>query len=63
LGGIDPTVIASALPTDAATARALLRVPDFDGDPRPYLYRHLAALRDFYLTAAQRHLAVALWWD
>jgi hypothetical protein len=59
---IDPAAIATALPADAA-ARALLGDADVDGHPRPYLRHHFAALRDFYQTAAQRQLAIALWWD
>lgn len=31
--------------------------------PREYLARHLTALLDFYDGAAERELAVILWWD
>lgn len=32
-------------------------------DPRPYLLEHFAALRTFYAGAAERQLAVMMWWD
>ena len=53
----------AALPEDAAAALVSIGMREFDGHPRPYLHRHLAALRDFYAYATQQRLAVALWWD
>jgi hypothetical protein len=62
-GQVEPEVALAALPEDAAAAQASLGMREFDGHPRPYLHRHLAALRDFYAHAARRRLAVAHWWD
>ncbi|SCF16555.1 hypothetical protein GA0074695_3923 [Micromonospora viridifaciens] len=63
LGQVEPGAVLGALPEDATAALLSIGMPQFDGHPRPYLQRHLAALRDFYAHAAHRRLAVALWWD
>lgn len=60
---IDPAAVVAALPTDATAARAVAQLTGFDGHPGPYLHHHLAVLREFYLTASQRGLAMVLWWD
>jgi hypothetical protein len=62
-GQVEPEAVLATLPEDATAALASLGMREFDGHPRPYLHRHLAALRDFYADAARRRLAVALWWD
>jgi hypothetical protein len=62
-GQVEPEAALAALPVDATAALVSLGMPEFDVHPRPYLRRHLAALREFYAHAAQRRLAVALWWD
>ena len=63
LGQVDPGAVLAALPEDATAALLCIGMRQFDGHPRSYLQRHLAALRDFYAHAAHRRLAVALWWD
>jgi hypothetical protein len=60
---VEPETVLVALPDDAAAAVLSIGMRQFDGHPRPYLHRHLTALRDFYAHAAHRRLAVALWWD
>ncbi|MDZ5447287.1 hypothetical protein U2F26_32035 [Micromonospora sp. 4G57] len=63
LGQVEPEAVLAALSEDATSALLSIGMHEFDGHPRPYLHRHLAALRDFYAHAARRRLAVALWWD
>ncbi|MFY1596941.1 hypothetical protein [Micromonospora sp. WMMD737] len=63
LGYANPEAALAAVPLDAAAALAALGMPAFDGHPQAYLQHNLAALRDFYVHAARRRLAVALWWD
>ncbi|WP_143234779.1 hypothetical protein [Paractinoplanes atraurantiacus] len=48
---------------EVATALAAAQTPELEGHLDSYLRHHLGALRDFYTEAADRALAVALWWD
>ncbi|MET8835049.1 hypothetical protein ABZV78_14200 [Micromonospora sp. NPDC004540] len=63
LAAADPAVVLAAVPAEPAVATARLGLPTVDRDPRAYLRGQLLALREFYLAAARRRLAVASWWD
>jgi hypothetical protein len=63
--GLDPHVVLDALPADPAEARFRMGrgVEFLSGHPRDYLAPHFTALLAFYREAAERGLAVAVWWD
>jgi hypothetical protein len=65
LRDIDLERIFSALPADPQAVKDTLggNLHDFIGDPRGYLAEHFTALRDFYTTAADQHLAIVVWCD
>ncbi|MCO5998510.1 DUF1877 family protein [Actinoallomurus rhizosphaericola] len=65
LRDIDLERIFSALPADPQAVKDTLggNLHDLIGDPRRYLAKHFTALRDFYTTAADQHLAVVIWCD
>jgi hypothetical protein len=63
LEGWSGDAIIGDLATDAATAAAQLGVGELADDPRGDLGGHYEALRRFYLEAAARELATAMWWD
>ena len=59
---IDSTHIARAISTDPAQAERELGF-EAPTDPRGYIADHFHALRDFYVEAAGRRLAVVVWSD
>ena len=63
LEGYDGDAILGDLAPDASTASAQLGVGELADDPRGDLRTHYTALRRFYLEAAERGLATAMWWD
>jgi hypothetical protein len=62
---IDLERIFCALPADSQAIKDTLggNLHDLIGDPRRYLAKHFTALRDFYTTAADQHLAIVIWCD
>ncbi|MGH4034020.1 DUF1877 family protein [Actinomycetota bacterium Odt1-20B] len=63
LAAIDMNQFLALLPADAADAAQVTGFGSFDGDLRAYLADHFSTLRDFYLAAAARGLAVVMWVD
>ncbi|MBE1461085.1 hypothetical protein [Kibdelosporangium phytohabitans] len=64
LRALTPSAISDALPSD----QDAVEVPgtdatDVDGDLAHHLVEQFGLMRDFYGEAADRHLAVVLWWD
>ncbi|MFD4352646.1 hypothetical protein ACFWPX_08800 [Nocardia sp. NPDC058518] len=61
----DFRMVSAALPEDAEQARQALGDPisSLLRHPTEYLAPHFDTLRDFYVEAAQRSMAVVTWWD
>ncbi|MFE3187431.1 hypothetical protein ACFXHA_00395 [Nocardia sp. NPDC059240] len=65
LQDVDVAQTFAALPIDAEQARQAIggSITQLLWHPAEYLGPHLGALREFYLGAAARGLAVVTWWD
>lgn len=65
LRAIDPVRLLVSLPADREAAIALIggSVRGLNVHPGPYVNGHLRALQSFYDGAAERGLAMVLWWD
>ena len=58
-----PADIVRAVPDDRTLAEQALPYGEMPERPRTYLSEHFELLRRFYAEAADRHLAMAMWWD
>jgi hypothetical protein len=60
---IDLDQVFSRLPSDPQAVKEPLggNLTDLISDPRPYLTKHFTAVRDFYTSAADEHLAIVIW--
>lgn len=63
LARVEPEIVLAALPHDGQAASKILGTTTFEEHPGSYLRRHFVALRAFYVDAADRQLAIAIWWD
>jgi hypothetical protein len=64
LGRFPIADVVAGLPASKRAALAQLGMEEgWDEHPRDYLGRHYEALRRFYVVAAERGLATAMWWD
>jgi len=52
-----------SLPASPEAARSLLRLRDFDGDPKAYLRLHCRSLATFVDAATHAGEGIAAWWD
>lgn len=63
LGRVETEALLRALPRKLEDARSFLGINDLPEGPRQYYADHFSRLRDFVNGAAERGLAIAMWWD